>query len=164
MLINGLKINIPFRRDIVIPRVDEDIVFTAVAVSSEKEFESKCKEPQAPKEHDVKGNLIRIIHDDPKYIKQRREYFERKLNFQIIKSLENVVWETVDLDDPETWENWKQECIDSGLSDMEVAKLLGEVLDTHNPTSEIVEKEKKRFLAKQGQKTESPPDSQNGDH
>ena len=163
MLINGKQINIPFRRDIVIPRVDEDIVLTAVAVSCEKEFSALVKEPEPPKIYNKNGSLNRIATDDPDYIKKRQGYYSQKLNYQILCSLENVEWQSVDLKDPETWDNWKQECIDSGLSDTEVGRIINEVMDTLNPTEDLVHKMRERFLSTRTQEAEKVQSSQDGD-
>lgn len=163
MLINGKQINIPFRRTIVIPRVEEDIVFTAIAVSCEDDFNRLCKEPQAPKIY--KNNKFDSIdYEDPKYLKDLREHSTKRLDYIIIRSLENIQWETVDLEDSDTWKNWRKECSNSGLSDFEIGRLLSEVMDTHNPSEDLIKKMRENFLSTQTHKdNQENQDSQDTD-
>ena len=153
MLINGERINVPFRREIVFPRVEGDIVFTAVAVSTIDEFESLCPEVEPKVEKDLKGNVVRVLVDDPQYMTALRERMNRKFDYQVVRSLENVQWETVDLKDPSSWKNWRTEAVAIGLSDVEVTTLANRVYDTLQPTRELIDEQKKSFLAKQDPKT-----------
>lgn len=150
MLINGERINAPFRREIVFPRVEKDIVFTAKAVSTTKDFERLCPAPEPKIERDSKGEFIRVVIDDPVYKKKLDERHTRKLDYQVIKCLEGVEWETVDIEDPNTWENWKNEAIEIGLSDVEIMTLIGKVLETLQPSEELIEESRQSFLASRG--------------
>jgi hypothetical protein len=149
MLINGEKINAPFRREIVIPRVEGDIVFNATAVSVEQKFLELCPVIEPKTQKDAKGNIVKYLYDDPDYVKRSQERLMRKLDLQVIMSLENVKWETVVLEDPETWKNWKTEAVESGLSDWEVNSLQNQVVETLQPSRELIDEMKKRFLASQ---------------
>lgn len=153
MLINGERINVPFRREIVFPRVQGDIVFTATAVSIEEEFEKLCPPIEPAIERDAKDNIVRVKVDDPKYIAKIKERQDRKFDLQVISALENVEWETVDRKDPDSWKNWRKEAIGAGLSDIEVIDLVNRVFETLRPSAELVEEQKKSFLAQQGQET-----------
>lgn len=168
MLIDGKKrVNIPFRRTIVFPRIDEDITFTAVAVPCSEEFERKCPSPEPPKIKNAKGELINIDYQDSKFLKETREHNILRFDHQVIKSLENVQWETVDLEDPTTWKNWRKECLDVGMTDTELLMLLNAVIETHQPSNELIETMKKDFLAQQARKEEAADQdqsSQNTEH
>lgn len=154
MLIDGQKVNIPFKRTIKFPRVEGDIIFTAVAVPCSDEFDGFCPSPEPPSIKDVKGNLVRIDFDDATYKKQVRAWHISRFDHQVIKSLENVQWETVDLKDPKTWGNWRKECVELGLSDTEVISLLNQVIETHQPSNELIEQMRSDFLATQALKTQ----------
>jgi len=85
MLINGQKINAPFRREIRFPRVEGDIVFTAQAVACSEEFDQLCPEIEPKVERDLNGNVTRVLHDDPAYIKKFRDRGVKKFDFQVLK-------------------------------------------------------------------------------
>lgn len=152
MLINGQKINAPFRREIRFPRVEGDIVFTAQAVACSEEFDQLCPEIEPKVERDLNGNVTRVLHDDPVYIKKFRDRGVKKFDFQVLKCLVDVTWETVDFKDPESWKNWRNEAREIGLSDIEIMVMLNKIVECLNPTQEVVEEARKSFLAQKDQK------------
>lgn len=152
MLINGERVNEPFRRELRYPRLNGDIVLQATSISCSKDFEDLYPAPEPPSEKDVRGNVVKVLHDDPEYHKKINERTICKFDYQVIRSLENVKWETVDLQDPKTWKNWRMEAVESGLSDLEVLDIINKVIETLQPSTELVERMKKDFLATQGQK------------
>lgn len=151
MLINGERINVPFRREIRFPRVEGDIVFTAEAVSVSEHFDKHCPAIDPKIERDKDNNIVKVKVDDPKYIAAVQERNDRKFDLQVIKSLTNVVWDTVDLEDPSSWKNWKKEALACGLSDLEVIDLVNRVFETMRPSAALIKEQKESFLAKQDQ-------------
>ena len=147
MLIDGAKINIPFEKDIVIPRPDKDIVLHVAAVPFEDEFKMAYPQPQPPVLKDITGAIIKRDFDDKNYRKKIEEWTIARLDFLVIKSVKNVEWETVILEDKETWSNWKKECLSSGMTDPEVLRIVNETFEIHNPTQDMVEKMRADFLA-----------------
>lgn len=155
MLIDGAKINIPFEKDIVIPRPEKDIVLHVAAVPYEKEFDKICPRPEAPVTRDLQGNVTKRDYDDKKYRTKLEEWSERRYNFIVIKSIKNVDWEMVLIDDPTTWHNWREECLAQGFTDPEVFRITQEVLGIHNPTKEMMDQMREDFLASTHQKVET---------
>jgi len=155
MLIDGAKINIPFEKDIIVPRPEKDIVLRVAAVPYEKEFDTLCPRPEPPVTRDLQGTVVKRDYDDKKYRKQVEEWTERRFNFIVLKSIKNVDWETVIMSDKETWHNWRQECLDQGFTDPEVFRITQEVLGVHNPTKEMMDQMREDFLASNHRKVET---------
>lgn len=147
MLIDGAKINIPFEKDIIIPRPEKDIVLHVAAVPYEKEFDKICPRPEPPVTRDLQGAVVKRDYDDKKYRKNLEEWSERRFNFLVLKSIKNVDWESVLMDDPNTWHNWKEECLSQGFTDPEVFRITQEVIGIHNPTKEMMDQMREDFLA-----------------
>lgn len=153
MLIDGMKINIPFEKDIILPRIEKDVVLHAIAVPYEEEFDELCPSPSPTEERDLKGNLIRYVYDDPKYRKKVMEYTKNKVDFLVIKTISNVNWERVDVKDPSTWCNWRSEALESGITEHELGRIVQEVSEAYSPTQESIKKAREDFLAGQDQET-----------
>lgn len=154
MKINGERVNAPFRREIVFPRVEGDIVFTAVSVSCTEKFEQLCPPIKPKVDRDPSGKVLKVHNDSPEFKEKEDDRINKKFDLQVIMSLENATWETVDLDDPESWKNWRAEALEAGLSELEIMTLIRQVIETLQPTPEVIEEAKKRFLATAAQKTE----------
>lgn len=152
MLINGERINVPFRQEIRFPRVEGDIVFKAEAISVSEHFEKYCPAVEPKIERDLNNQIVKVHFDDPKYVAAVQERNDKKFDLQVIKSITNVVWETVDLEDSSSWKNWKKEALQSGLSDLEIIDLINRVFDTLRPSASLVKEQRESFLAEQARK------------
>ena len=70
----------------------------------------------------------------------------------ILKSLEateGLEWETVKMDDPETWLNYEKELKDSGLSPIEVGRIVGICMSANGLDERKMEAARDAFLAEQ---------------
>lgn len=152
MKIRGNVVHVPFSKDIIIPRVPEDVVFTARAVNFIEEFEEKVEEPKRTKKFGKDGTFVGYKENDTKYEEASQNYHRKRLDFMVIKSLEeDITFDSVDLDDPETWKNWRKEFQAAGFSEAECGKILNDVANVHSPSQEMVDEMKKDFLATQSQ-------------
>ena len=76
----------------------------------------------------------------------------------------DVEWERVDLNDPETWHNWRREMEDAGFSDNECTMMVYACVNVHNPGQETVDAARENFLRTQGRhQTETDETPQVGD-
>lgn len=66
-----------------------------------------------------------------------------------MKSLEatpDLEWENVDVEDPNTWNNFRQEMTDSGFSAIEINRVIAECLNVNALNEEKIEEARQRFL------------------
>lgn len=150
MKIAGKVLSGPRIETLVLPRQDGDIVIRAQAVSDFADFEKMCKEPQ-PKMKMVPGGGAQVpIVTDEDYIKKLTKFADLKTDWMILKSLEateNLEWETIKPDEPETWGNYKDELKAAGFSFAESAMIIRTVTDACGLNQAKIEEATKLFLA-----------------
>lgn len=143
--IGGIEVNGPAEEILVLPRLDHEIVFRARAVSDLSHFEALCPMPKMPKKI-VKGGAV----DDPNegYVSQVAKRDRIRFAYICIKSLEpsEVEWQTVDLDDPSTWEGWSQELTDAGFSSVEVQRIVVCVMQANSLDEAKLKAAREAFL------------------
>jgi len=155
MKIFGKTISKPSDEIIVIPREEGDIVFTASAVLDYEEFLKICPEPNAPIKKNVKTGVTTKALDNKKYLKAVEEHADHRMNYTIIKSLsatKGLEWEQVDISDPTTYKVYSVELEESGLTQMEVNKLIEGVLIANCLDDSKYKEARARFLASQSKK------------
>jgi hypothetical protein len=165
MLLNGKKPGLNVET-IVLPRGDDEpIVFTAKAVLDMSQFERLCKEPTPPVV--VKRTGERVEDEkDPKYLKALDEYGRRRIAFMVLKSLEDtegLEWETVNMGDPATWNNYEKEFQEAGISTIEINRIISGVLTANCLNENRLKEARDHFLAGRLHRTErngSSPDSE----
>lgn len=135
---------------VVLPRPDGDLVFQIKAIDSFDEFERLCPYPKPPAK--VLPNNERVEDtNDPSYLKKCESWGIKRIAYIVIKGLldgtPDLEWETVNLSDNMTWPNFRQELRDSGLSDIEINRLVNGALVANSLSERAVEEARKRFLA-----------------
>jgi hypothetical protein len=123
MRIGGVKIEGPNEEILVLPRLGEDIVIRAMAVSDMSEFHALVPEPKPPGKL-TKNGWEPTLKDET--FKQRMiKYGEQRYAYMVIKSLapSKIEWERVDSDNPKTWALWEEELREAGLSTVEVDRI-----------------------------------------
>lgn len=152
MKIKGRKIEGRNIEIIAIPRSNgEDIIFQAGAVLDSKEFDMICPMPKPPQKM-IRGGTLIYDFDHPTYKKEIEQYGRRRSTWMILQSLKytpDLEWETVDLGNPDTWQNYEQELRDSGFSETEMTRIINGVMIANCVNEEKVEEARKRFLAGQ---------------
>lgn len=149
MKIAGMKLTGPRIETLVLPRQDGDIVIKARAVLDFKEFENMCKEPKPKMKMAPGGGSVPVVTDE-EYIKKLTAFAALKTSWMIIESLkatEDLEWETIKPDDPETWGNYKDELKEGGFSFAEAALIVRTVTDACGLNQAKIEEATKLFLA-----------------
>jgi len=136
---------------IVIPRASStDIVFKARAVLDMLPFEKMCPSPEPPKRM-VAGGVEIPNFKDPSFLKQLDNYSVKRLSWIVLTSLEateGLEWENVDLSDPTTWNNFREELMEAGFSNVEVNRIVGDCINVNALNEEKIEEARERFLSR----------------
>jgi hypothetical protein len=80
------------------------------------------------------------------------EYNSKYNDYLFIKSLEatpGLEWETVNIDDPETWKNVHEELKNADLTPTEIQRIHYGIIEANGLSDAKVEEARKRFLASQ---------------
>ena len=153
MKIKGKKLDGPNIEVVVIPRQSGDLVFKAQAVLNYEDCDKLNPMPTAPKML-LRGGGVQENVEDPRYKAKIEEWATRKFYWMLIKSLEateGLEWETVKMDDPSTWSNYKTEMQTAGLSPGEIGRIEICVTDACGLNQSKIDEATKRFLAGQAQ-------------
>lgn len=159
MKINGQKLYSRNKELIVLPRQDPepDIVFTAEAVMDMKEFEALYPMPRAPEVVRPTGRSRDVT--DPLYKAQIAARNEARITFMILKSLEatsGLTWDTVQMNNPQTWANYEKELTDSGISPVEITRIQQGCLRANALDDAKVEEARMSFLLREQLEREEP--------
>lgn len=158
MRLNGKKIEGLNVEEIFIPRGEEAILFRAQAVVDYTICDALNPRPTPKKGRNRAGELVEIT--DKTYATALDEYATRRVAYMVVKSLEateGLEWETVNLEDMNTWGNWRTEFESSGFTEPEIGRIFGGVLAACGLDESKVEKARNRFLA--GRQAESDEQS-----
>jgi hypothetical protein len=136
---------------LVLPRADGDLVFTARAVPDYDEFEKLCPEPVVPAILTKDGK--KLDDKDTEYLAAvaRREIL--RIAYLVVKSLEpsNIEWDSVVMDRPNTWPNYKDDFKKAGLSVVEFNRVWGLISEANCLSEDKLEAARSRFLLGQAQ-------------
>lgn len=150
MKLKGQTLTDPPTLTLVLPRESgPDLVFKACAVMSYDEFDALCPTPQAPEKLVPGGETVKLIKD-PDYLKALDVWSERRTAWTFLKSLEatdGLEWETIKMDDPDSWMNYQEEITTSGIAPSEQNRILQIVLSANALDQEKIDEATKRFLA-----------------
>jgi hypothetical protein len=153
MKLNG-KTPVHNIKTLVLPREgSEPVVFKCAAVTDLSPYEKLCPDPTPPLKT-LKGGAKVPDYEDKGYVMAVAQQGDRRWNFIVLTSLqatEGIEWETVKLDNPETWGGWRKEMADSGLSVFEINRVIQAVSEANCLSEETVEAARQSFLAAQGQ-------------
>ena len=149
MKINGKKIEGANTAIIPIPRASsEDIILKVKAILDMTPFEKMCPPPVAPKKM-IPGGKEVVNLRDAGYLAQVDKYSIQRLNWIVLTSLEatdDLEWETVDMSNPNTWSNFRKEMQDSGLSNVEINRVVAECINVNALNEAKIEEARERFL------------------
>lgn len=149
MKIKGKTISGSNETFIVIPRAcGEDIIFKAKAVLDMEPFEVICPMPAPPKRMLPGGQEVPNLTDKG-YLTSVNQHSQKRLTWIVLTSLqatEDLVWETVDLADHTTWDNFQTELQDAGFSSVEVNRIVTECIDVNALNEGKINEARERFL------------------
>ena len=172
MKLNGKKIEGPNVEVVVIPRRTGNLVFKAQAVLDYDVFDAICPTPK-PRESIKPGGERTLMYNEKDYTVALDKWASKKTEWMILKSLEateSLEWETVDMDDPDTWVNYQDELKAASLSPMEIARIVNAVTAACGLDQSKIDEATAAFLAglaeeqeKEASLASEPNDTQSGD-
>ena len=151
MKINGKDIPKQGIETIVFPRPNGDIVFRAKPVTNFDDFVKLCPMP-LPTEKMIPGGQKVIDVEHPDYKNALKVWAGKKSNWMLIQSLsatEGLTWDSINLSDSSTWDNFGKELETCGLSQLELTKLFEIISVACGLTQDKIDEATKRFLAGQ---------------
>lgn len=98
------------------------------------------------------GNVRSLDVEDKKYLKAMDDWGTRRTNWMILKSLEatdGLEWETINMSDPNTWDNFRKELKECGFTLGEVGRLILAVTEVCGLNQDKIDEATARFLAEQ---------------
>ena len=134
---------------VVLPREGEDLVFKFKAVLDIKRFEDLCPEPKLSTVISVIDGTKKPDPTDPTNTEKTEKHNGLRIAYMFLHSItatEGLEWETVNIDDPTTWENYKQELLDSNISLPELGHLITAMLEANGLSEEKMVEARNRFL------------------
>lgn len=156
---------------LVIPRGDTNIILKMIAIENEKDFETMCPMPTPPIRKYPDGREV-PNPESPEYNKAINKWAEQRMAWVTIKSLsatEDMEWENVKLDDPETWLNYQEELKET-FSQLEINLIMAKIFDVCGLSAAKIEKATEDFLARMKEEqledssqTEDPNSMQSGE-
>ena len=149
MKIAGKQISGPNVETIVFPRSTGDIVLQAQAVLDYDDFLTLCPTPLPPEVIHPGGERGKDINDAA-YTEKLIEWAGKKTDWMVLKSLEateNLEWETVNMSDPDTFENYRQALKDAGYTDADNGRVIQTVSAANGLDQSKIDEATKRFLA-----------------
>lgn len=143
----------PVPEIVVIPRGEENIVFTCRAVLDYTDFDNLCPEPQALKRV-FPGGAVELDTSSQEYSSRLNAWGKRRTAWLFIKSLEateGLTWDTVDLATPDTWENYSKELQEASFTTAEINCIFDGVITANSLNDAKVKEAKERFLRSQAE-------------
>jgi hypothetical protein len=150
MKIGGKSPNGPKIIELYIPRTDDVILFKFVGVTDDSEFHKLYPEPSPPKTMKVGIGIVENV-EDANFKEQllKREIAKKDWFFLKSVSPSNIEWDTVKLDDFETWGNWKIDLKNAGFSVPEVNTIYAKFWEANTLSEDMLAEARQRFLASQ---------------
>ena len=150
MKIKGQVFDKPKPVSVVLPYGDENVLLQCGAVVDYADFIAQCPEPSPPQTLRP-GNVAGVNLKDPKFLADVRTHSTLRTFWMIkesLKSTEDLVWDNVSDDKPDTWENLEKE-LGTSFGPGGVAKIIQAVLRANGLTNEIMGEARDSFLASQ---------------
>ena len=136
--------------DIIVFQKGTDVVaIKAEAIQNFKEFDSLVQEPEPPNIYRPGGVKEKDLKN-PEYLKSVDDYAEKRTAYIILKSLEcneDIEWEYVKIDNPDTYKHWRKEFEDSGFTEIETGKIMQLCFRVNSLDNTLMDQAKEAFLA-----------------
>ena len=149
---------------LVLPRPDGDLVFRAPAIPDYDEFNKLCPEPVAPVVLTKEGS--KPDEQDTGYLARLAHREVLRIAYLMVKSLEpsQIEWDTVKMDSPSTWPNYKDDFKKNGISAVEMNRIWALVSEANSLSEDKLEAARARFLhgQVQGSRKSSSPSTERG--
>jgi len=137
---------LPNEEVLVLPRGDQQIVIRARGIPDMDDFDALCQLPKMPVRFTPNGQ-----EDNPNdagYSSAMEEYGKRRLAYIVVMSLapSEVEWDTVKLDVPGTWANWRTDLMNGGLNAIECNRVQNLVFEANALDEAKLKKARDLFL------------------
>lgn len=129
------------------------VEFRFRALTSDDKFEDVVKRPKPPV-RTMPGNKQMTDNTDINYLAALADWSGKMLEWQILQSMsatQGLEFDTVKMNDPESWKNWRKEMGDN-LGSRIVDHCLNAYVDANLLSEETLEEARKSFLAGQEEK------------
>lgn len=144
------RVIIPIVRDV--PRY-----FVLGPVTDTAGFFEQFPSPKPPMIHNVETNMDEPDFGSAKFRAAQLTHNGQFLDWLALSSIKAgaightgqelpVTWDTIDMDDPTTFKNWRQELTDAGHTDAEINRLMDGVMEVNSLSEEAVAKARADFL------------------
>jgi hypothetical protein len=135
---------LPPEDTLVLPRGDGNIVFKARGLSDMDEFNKLCPEPTPPVISTNSGQ--RLDTEDANYLSDLKEHGKRRWAYYVVKSLQDMEWDTVKPDQPSTWPNWDADLKSNGFTHAERNRVFNLVLEANSLSESKLDQARAIFL------------------
>lgn len=154
MKLFGQQVTGPNVETLVIPRQDFDIVILAQAILDDKHFDDLCPRPKPTKVLKAGSGEWTEDTKDEEFVKQLNNWGIQHTSWTVITSLratpkETLEWEKVKLDDPSTWNLWREELREAYFTDYEVMLIQNLVFAANGLNQQKLDEARNRFLVGQ---------------
>ena len=145
-------------RKLTITREGEKLVLTFQPSDMER-FELLYPEPKPRKMR--KRNSTEWIENrnDPKFKEELAKRNSARLDYMAISSLEasQIEWDSVNIDDPETWSKWRDDFKESGFTNVEINRVFMTAMQANSIGDEDITEAEEDFLAMEQEMESSEP-------
>lgn len=136
----------PSEEVLVLPRLKDDIVIYARAVTDMSDFEAMCPAPVPPKKL-MKGGFQEDTESEG-YIQAIEKHSNLRFAYICLKSLEpsDIDWQKVKMDSPSSWLKWDEELREAGLSQVEINHIVRAVMVANSLDEAKLKKARDSFV------------------
>lgn len=148
MKLGSRSIAIPTYDVVPIVREGEETFYFKLGPVNLDDFDEYYPEPKVPWIQKP-GEPAKSNPDDPTYKEKMEKRGEARTHFMIIQSLaatEDLTWDRVKLDDPETYPEWENELKEANVLDVEIMRLQNAAFKVNGLNETVIEAEKKAFF------------------
>jgi len=164
MNLQGVTVQPPKVKTLVIPRDGVDLVFQAQYVDNYDKFDELAKRP-IPMKMRLADGTEKIDMEDKDYIKEVTDWSEMRSNWMFMQALsvtEGLEYDILDENDPKSWLRFDEEFKNAGFSLPVIERIKMLCFEASGLNQALIDEATERFLAGQAQesKAETSPDSE----
>lgn len=162
MKYRGKKIEGVPRKIIPVIREDGNIIVIVKGIADYSPFFAICPAPEPPVVRiPGPGNKTRQNYDDKNFQDEWLKWSKKKAAWAAIHCLAETEfeWETIDLNNPETFENWQTELMSAGFTDAELNRIGLAMSEVNGLNEALIDEARQSFLIEQAA-LQSKPSSQ----
>ncbi len=134
---------------LVLPRGEEAIAIRAKAIPDFEEFNKTCPEPEPPGKLTKDGFVPN--KDDETYKGRLEQHNIRRIGWMVTRSLQEIDWDKVNVENPKTWAKWQEDLEDSGFTAVECNLVLALVIDVNSLNEQKLKDARDSFIRGQEQ-------------